>query len=185
MIVLLSFQLATRLNSQNTNETEFINEIWHINFLWILVFPIGIVEVSTSRKCCFWIYFSSLHDYWPPSTWNSLVRTPWGEMERCEKRALQLLKMRKKKISLNIKTNWKTDFVWQLGLLVWSIILVITWWAHKRQTFTLITIKKWEFGNFFLQLTGYLNTRKSFPICKFVVMAWGKCELHTHFTFLQ
>ena len=31
MILLPSFQLATRLNSQNTNETEFINERWHIN----------------------------------------------------------------------------------------------------------------------------------------------------------
>jgi len=31
MIVLPSFQLATRLNSHKTNETEFINENWHIN----------------------------------------------------------------------------------------------------------------------------------------------------------
>jgi len=31
MIVLLSFQLATRLNSQNNNETVFINELFHIN----------------------------------------------------------------------------------------------------------------------------------------------------------
>ena len=31
MILLPSFQFATRLNSQNTNETEFINELWHIN----------------------------------------------------------------------------------------------------------------------------------------------------------
>jgi len=37
-------------------------------YLWIFVFPIGIIEVSSSRKCCFWIYFSSLHDYWYPST---------------------------------------------------------------------------------------------------------------------
>ena len=44
-----------------------------LNFLWILEYPIGIIEVSTSRKCCFWLYFISLHDYWPPSTWNSLV----------------------------------------------------------------------------------------------------------------
>jgi len=35
-----------------------------------LVFPIEISQVSTSSKCCFWIYFSSWHDYWPPSTWN-------------------------------------------------------------------------------------------------------------------
>jgi len=27
-----SFQLATLLNLQNTNETGFINEHWHINF---------------------------------------------------------------------------------------------------------------------------------------------------------
>jgi len=31
MLVLLSFQFATRLNSQNTNESEFINELQHIN----------------------------------------------------------------------------------------------------------------------------------------------------------
>jgi len=30
-IVLHSFHLATRLHSQNTNETEIINELWHIN----------------------------------------------------------------------------------------------------------------------------------------------------------
>jgi len=31
MIILLSFQPTTRLNSQNTNETQFINERLHIN----------------------------------------------------------------------------------------------------------------------------------------------------------
>jgi hypothetical protein len=31
MIVLPSHQLATRLNSQNTNETELTKQIWHIN----------------------------------------------------------------------------------------------------------------------------------------------------------
>jgi len=62
-----------------------------------MVIPIGIIEVSTSRKCCFWHYFSSLRDYWTPSTRNSLVHTSWGEMERFEKGAFQLLKMRKKK----------------------------------------------------------------------------------------
>ena len=30
-----------------------------------------------------------------------------------------------------------------------------------------------------------LNTKKSFPICMFVVMASGKCDLHIHLTFLQ
>ena len=31
MIIFPSFQLAIWLNSQNKNETEFINELWHIN----------------------------------------------------------------------------------------------------------------------------------------------------------
>jgi len=26
----------------------------------------------------FFLYFSSLHDFWPPSTWNSLLHTSWG-----------------------------------------------------------------------------------------------------------
>ena len=78
--------------------------------LWILVFPTGIIDVSNSRKCCFSLYLSSLHDYWPRVTWNSLVHTSWGEMERCEKRAFQLLKMRKK-VRWNIKTKRVTDFL--------------------------------------------------------------------------
>ena len=41
------------------------------------------------------------------------------------------------------------------------------------------------FKIFCLHLTGYLNTKESFPICMFVVMAWGKCELLTYYTFLQ
>jgi len=38
---------------------------------------------------------------------------------------------------------------------------------------------------FCLHVNGYLNTTMSFPICMFVVMASGKCDLHIHFTFLQ
>ena len=95
MIVLPSFKLATRLNSQNTNKTEFINELWHFN----LFMNIGNSNWHNwsfdPRKYCFWLYFSSLHDYWPPSTWSSLIHTSWSEMERCEKPAFQLLKMRK------------------------------------------------------------------------------------------
>jgi len=62
-----------------------------------LVFPTGIIEISTSRKCWFWIYFSILYDYWVPSIWNSFVHTSCGEMERWEKLVFQLLKMRKRK----------------------------------------------------------------------------------------
>ena len=38
---------------------------------------------------------------------------------------------------------------------------------------------------FCLQAPGYLNTRKSFPICMFVVMASGKCDLHIHSLFYK
>ena len=42
-----------------------------------------------------------------------------------------------------------------------------------------------NFEIFCLHVTGYSNTKESFPSCMFVVMASGKCELHTYFTFLQ
>jgi len=51
--------------------------------------------------------------------------------------------------------------------------------------FTIISIKIMRIWKIFLHVTRYLNTKKSFPICMFVVMALGKCELHTYFTFLQ
>jgi len=47
MIVLPSFQLATRLYSQNTNESSFMNELWHIN----LYMNIGIVLVDRGSNC--------------------------------------------------------------------------------------------------------------------------------------
>ena len=94
--------------------------------IWILVFPNGIIEFSTLKKWIFLLYSSSLHYYWPPSNWNSLEHTAWVEMERCEKRAFQLLKMRKKLISWTIKAKCVTAFFGQLCLRVWRIILVIT-----------------------------------------------------------
>jgi hypothetical protein len=106
--------------------------------LWILVITIGIIEVSTSRKCCFWLYFISLHDYWPPSTWSRLVHTSWGKRKRCEKRAFQLLKMRKKKISWNIKTKCVTDFLWTVRSSSKKDYTCHYVWAHKIHTFTLI-----------------------------------------------
>ena len=86
MIDLPSFQLATRWNSETQMKLSLLMNSDSLICSWILVFPIGIIEFSTSRKCCIWLYFSSLNDYWPPSTWNSLVHTSWFQMERCEKR---------------------------------------------------------------------------------------------------
>ena len=102
-----------------------------------------------STKMNFLIYFSSLHDYWPPTTLISLVHNSLGEMVWCEKRAFQLLKMRKMS-QLKHKIQVRNSLFWQLGLRVWRIILVITWWAHKRQTFTLISIKLMWILKFFV-----------------------------------
>jgi len=60
IIVLPTFLLATRLNSQNANETEFINEHWHINLYMNIGIPIGIIEVSTQRKWSFLNLFQFL-----------------------------------------------------------------------------------------------------------------------------
>jgi len=50
MIVLPSFQAATPLNSQNKNEIEFINDSSTLMFIRKLIFPIGIIEISTPRN---------------------------------------------------------------------------------------------------------------------------------------
>ena len=91
IIYLPSFQLVPRLNSQNRNETSLLMNSDTSNCIWILVFPIGIIQVSTPRNWSVLLYFSSLYDYSPPSTLISLVQYSLGEMERCEKRAFQLL----------------------------------------------------------------------------------------------
>ena len=75
-----------------------------------MVIPIGIIEVSNPTNMTFLLYFSYLHDSRTPSTRTTLVPTSWGEMERCEKRAFQLLKMRKEN-QLKHKTKWITYFL--------------------------------------------------------------------------
>ena len=68
IIFLPSFQLVTRLYSQNRNETSLLKNSVTLICIWILAFPIGMIQVSTPRKWSFLLYFSSLHDYRPPTT---------------------------------------------------------------------------------------------------------------------
>ena len=150
IIFLHSFQLVTLLNSKNRNETSLLMNSNTLICIWILAFPIGIILVSTPQKWSFLLYFCSLHDYWPPTTLISLVHYSLVEMEWCEKRAFQLLKMRKMKVSWNIKTMCVTDILLTVRSRVWRIILVITWYVLKRQTFTLISIKLIWILKFFL-----------------------------------
>jgi hypothetical protein len=115
----------------------------------LLVFRIGIFEVSTIRKWIFLLYFSSLHDYWTPTTWNSLVYTSWVEMDRCEKRAFPLHKMRKK-ISLNIKTKRVTELLLTVRSSSMKDYTCHYVGAQKRQTFILISIKFMRIWKFYL-----------------------------------
>ena len=110
IIFLPSFQLFTRLNLKKRIETSFLMNTDPLICIWILAFPIGKIQVSTLRKWIFLLYFSAFHDYWAPTTLISLVHNS-GEMEWCEKRAFQLLKLRKMKVSRNIKTKCVTDFL--------------------------------------------------------------------------
>ena len=64
IIFLPSFQLVTRFNSQNRNETSLLMNSDTLICIWILAFPIGVIQVSTPRKCSFLLDFSSFHDYW-------------------------------------------------------------------------------------------------------------------------
>ena len=111
IIFLPSFQHVTRLNSQKRNETKLLMNSDTLSYIWILAIPIGIIQVSTTRKWSFLLYFSSLHDYWPQTTLISLIHNSLGEMEWCEKRAFQHLKMRKMKVSWNLKTKCVSDFL--------------------------------------------------------------------------
>ena len=84
IIFLPSFQLVTRLNSQYRNETNLLMNSDTLICIWILAFPIGIIQVSAARKWIFLIYFSSLNDYRPPTTLISLVHNSLRKMEWCE-----------------------------------------------------------------------------------------------------
>ena len=112
IIFLPSFLLATRLNSQKRNEKSLLMYSDTLICIWILVFPIGIIQVSTPRKWSVLLYFSSLHDYWPPSTLISLVHTSLSEVERCEKGCFSASQNAKNEISWNIKTKCVTAFFW-------------------------------------------------------------------------
>ena len=55
IIVLPSFHLVTRINSQNRNETEIINVLW-VFCIWIFVIPIVIIEVSPTNMKFFTLF---------------------------------------------------------------------------------------------------------------------------------
>ena len=58
IIFLPSFQLVKRLNSQKRNEKSLLMNSDTLICIWVLAFPIGIIQVSTPRKWSF--YFISV-----------------------------------------------------------------------------------------------------------------------------
>ena len=96
MIVLPSFQLATRLNSQNTNETEFIIELWHIH----LFMNIGISNWHNWNLdltlILFLILFQVLTRLLTSKHMKPFSTYLVGLNGTILKRAIDLLKMRKK-----------------------------------------------------------------------------------------
>ena len=57
-----SLKLDTQLNSQNRMKMSLLMNSDTLICIWILVYPILIIEVLTPRNWRFWLYFSSLHD---------------------------------------------------------------------------------------------------------------------------
>ena len=110
IIVLPSFQLATRLNSQHGKETEFINGLWHIKVHMNIGNSNSHNWSFDPTKMMFFTLFRFLTRLLTPMYLKPFSTYLRGGMERCEKRAFQLLKMRKKKeISWCIKTKCVTD----------------------------------------------------------------------------
>ena len=72
IIFLPSFQLVARLNSQNRNETSLLMN-WLINLYMNISISNWHNWSFDSTKMNFLLYFSSLHDYFPPTTLISLV----------------------------------------------------------------------------------------------------------------
>jgi hypothetical protein len=111
MIVLPSFQLAARLNSQNTNETEFINELLHIN----LFMNIGISNwhnwIFDLTKIFFlnlFQFLTTITELQAPKTLYSIPRgAKWNDVKNV---LFSSSKFEKKK-SWKIKTKCVTDFL--------------------------------------------------------------------------
>ena len=111
MIVLPLFLFDTRLKSQNPYETEIHNIIRLINIgmnTGIANWLIWSIDIYKMRILSLFQFdtrlLTSKHR-------NSLVNNSWSEMELCEKRAFQLLKMRNMNISWNTKTKYVADII--------------------------------------------------------------------------
>ena len=90
---------------------KFINEIWPINLYMNFSKSNWHNSSFDSTKMKVFTLFQFLTRLLTSNTLISLVHNSLCETEWCEKRAFQLLKMRKMKLSWNKKTKCVTDFI--------------------------------------------------------------------------
>ena len=147
-----SFQLVTGLNSQNRNETSLLMNSHTLICIWILAFPIGKIQVSTPWKWNFFLHFSSLHDYWPPTTLTSFVHNSLGEMEWCEKRAFQLLKCEKKSLMKHKQVRNRLFNDWSSNMKDYTCHYVVS--TYKTNVYINFNKINLNFEIFCLHVTG-------------------------------
>ena len=124
--------------------------------IWILVFPISIIEISTKRKWSFY-FISVLRRLRTPKHLNPFSTFLMGRNGTIWKTCSSAIQNAKKQNQLKQKNQVRNRLLIELCLRVWRIILVITWWTHKRQTFTLIWKKIMRVRKF---------TFTIIPVCK-------------------
>ena len=118
------------------------------NCIWILVIPIGIIEFSTHVNEVFEFISVSytITDLQPPENLSTYLVGGNGGMRKTSFSPPQNAKE-----GNQLKHKIEVGYRHLLTVRFWvrRSILVIPWWAHKRQTFISISKKYWEFRNFF------------------------------------
>ena len=106
--------------------------------VWILVFPIDIIEVSTKWIWCFLLYFSSLRFLTTKylKLFSTFLVGRNGVMWKTCFSAPQNAKKNQLKHKNQVHNRHFID-----SLREWMIILGITSWGHNSQTFILISKK--------------------------------------------
>ena len=132
MILMPSFQLVTRLNSQNTNESEFINEPWYIN----LFMNIGISNWHNwsfdLTKILFLILFQFLTGLLTSKHLKLFSIYLVGRNGTMWKTRFSAPQNAKKENQLKPKNQVRNRLFIDRSSSM-KVLLFITWWAHKRQ----------------------------------------------------
>ena len=144
-----------------------------VNYLWILVIPIGIIDVSTSRKCFLILFqfFTQLLTSKHLKLFSTYLvgrnGTKWNLWFSAPKNAKKVNNLKHKNESvtdflLTVRSSSMMDYTFHYVVITLKAIVYINF-NKKNENLEI----------YFIQVTGYLNTRKSFPICMFVVVASG------------